>query len=110
MNSRNLYVGSTPFPKASSIESQADGSGKSKLSKLSKVGTGSTQLGKRKRTASDKPPPVRKSKPNFKVGDYVGLHESKLDKYHVPWCKCLVKDVCFIVAREFSGVAMLRVG
>lgn len=27
---------------------------------------------------------MKKCKPNFKVGDYVGLHESKLDKYHIP--------------------------
>ena len=100
LNSRNLYVGSTLFPKAYSIESQADGSGKSKLSKLSKV-TGSTQLGKRKRTASDKPPPVRKSKPNFKVGDYVGLHESKLDKSHVP-CRVvqMFGEKCLLYCRK----------
>ena len=50
----------------------------------SKLPKAPTQLGKRERPANDKPPPVRKSKPNFKMGDYVGLHEIKLDKYHVP--------------------------
>ena len=49
LNSRNLYVGITLFPKASSIEFQADGTGKSKLPKPSKVGTGSTQLGKKEK-------------------------------------------------------------
>ena len=62
LNSRNLYVGSTLFPRASSIESRADRCGKSKLPK---VDTGPTELGKRERPTSDKPPPERKSKPNL---------------------------------------------
>ena len=64
-----------------SIESQADRRGKSKLPM---VDTEPTKLGKRKRPSSDKHPPVRKRKPDIKVGDYVGLHESRLDKCHVP--------------------------
>ena len=62
-------------------ESQADGHGKSKLPK---VDTAPTKLGKRERSSSDKPPPVRKRKPDIKVGDYVGLHKSRLDKCHIP--------------------------
>ena len=62
----------------------------------------------REKPTGDKPPPVRKSKPNFEVGDYVALHESKLDKYHIPCCVMQIfGERCFIVAREFSGLAML---
>ena len=107
LNSRNLYVRTTLFPRASSIESQADGCGKSKLPKRSKVSTGPTQLGKRERPASDKPPPVRKNKPNFKVGDYVGLHESKLDEYHIP-CRVvqMFGERCLLYCRK----GVLRTG
>ena len=80
--------------------------GNSKLPKPSKVSTG-PQLGKRERHASDKPPPVRKSKPNIKVGDYVGLHESKLDKYHIP-CHVVQTfgDRCLLYCRK----GVLRTG
>ena len=54
LNTQNRYVGCTLFPKASSVDSdKVDSCVKSKLPKTSKVGTGSTQLGKR-----EKPAPV----------------------------------------------------
>ena len=88
LSSRNRYIGCTLFPKASSVDSQAnaDSCGKSELHKTGKVGTGSTRLGKRDRPATEKSPPAKKSTPNFSVGDYVSLHDSKLGKYHVPCC------------------------
>ena len=57
--------------------------------------------GKEKRPASDKPPPARKSKPNFKVGDYVSLHKSKLDKYHIP-CRVvrIFGEKCLLYCRK----------
>ena len=67
LNSRNRYVGCTLFPKVFSSDS---GKGdKSKLPKTSKIGTGSTRLGKREKPASEKPPQAKKRRPVFKVGD-----------------------------------------
>ena len=75
LNPRNLYVGCTLFPKASSADSDKDSCVKSKPPKTSKsVGTGSTCLGKREKPTSEKPPLAKKPRPNFKVGDCVNLH------------------------------------
>ena len=74
LNSRNRYVRFTLFPKAFSSDS-----GKGDKS-TSKVGTGSTHLGKRGKASSEKPPPAKKRRPVFKVGDCVNLHDSKLFK------------------------------
>ena len=79
LNSRNRYIGCTLFPKASSADSgKPDSCVQSKLPKTSEVSTGSTQLGKRQKPASEKPPPAKRRRPVFKVGDCVNLHDSKL--------------------------------
>ena len=85
LNSRNRYVGCTLFPKASSVDSdKVDSCVKSELPKTSKVGTRSTQLGKRENPVSEKPPPAKKTRPKFRVGDCVNLHDSELGKCHLP--------------------------
>ena len=81
LNSRNRYAGCTLFPKASCVDS-----GKGDKSATSEVGTGSTHLGKREKPGSGKPPPAKKRRSTFKVGDCVNLHDSKLGKCHLPCC------------------------
>ena len=81
MSSRNRYVGCTLFPTPSSVDSQADKCGKSKLPQTNAIGTESTQVGKRKRPVSDKPPQRERISVTSRWGT-VSLHESKLDKYH----------------------------
>ena len=56
LNSRNLYVGYTLFPKASSAECDKDSCIKSKPKTSKSVDTGSTHLGKREKPSSEKPP------------------------------------------------------
>ena len=90
-NSRNHYVGCILFPKASSADSDKNGKNddcvKSKPPKASKpVDTRSTRRGKREKPGGEKPPPAKRPRPNFKVGDCVNLHDSKLGKYHLPCC------------------------
>ena len=83
---------------------------KSKPPKTSKsVGTGSSRLGKRekKKPASEKPPPAKKLRPNFKVGDCVNLHDSKFGKCHLPCCIVQVfGDRCLLCCRK----GVLRTG
>ena len=78
-------------------------------SKLHLVGT---QLGKRHNPVSSKPPPVRKRRLNLKVGDYVSLHESKLDNHHIP-CRVvqMFGEKCVLYCRKGvlkSGYATSR--
>ena len=87
--------GALCFPR--SVDSdKGDRCVKSKLPKT-KVSTGSTQLGKRERPASEKPPPAKKMRPNFKVGDCINLHDSKLGKCHLPCCIAQISgDRCLL--------------
>ena len=62
---------------------------------MKSVGTGSTCLGKREKPASDKPPPVKKPRPNCKVGDcefacMIASWENVT--FLAVLCKCLVID------------------
>ena len=100
-NSRNRYVGCTLFPKASSADSgknaKNDNCAKSKPPKGSK----STRVGKREKPGGEKPPPVKKPRPSFKVGDCVNLHDSKLGKCHLPCCIVQVfGDRCLLCCRK----------
>ena len=95
LSSRNRYVGCNLFPARPSDDSPAD---RVEKSKLHLVGT---QLGKRQKSVSSKPPPVRKRKLNLKVGDYVCLHESKLDNHHIP-CRVvqMFGEKCVLYCRK----------
>ena len=105
-NSRNCYVGCTLFPKASSADSDKNGRNddcvKSKPPKASKpVDTRCTRQGKREKPSGEKPPPPKKPRPNFKVGDCVNLHDSKLGKCHLPCCAVQVfGDRCLLCCHK----------
>ena len=106
LNSRNRYAGCTLFPNA-----DCDNGDKSKLPKTSKVGTGSTHLGKREEPTGEKPPPAKKRKHILKVEDCVNLHDSKLGKYHLPCCIVQILkviDAYCAVAREYLQLAIQR--
>ena len=75
LNSQNCYV-VYMFPKASSADSGKNGKNDkndncatSKPKASESVGTRSTRLGKREKLGGEKPPPAKKPRPNFKVGD-----------------------------------------
>ena len=95
LSSQNRYDGGNLFPAPSSDYSLVD---RFEKSKLHMVGT---QLGKRQKPVSDKPPTVRKCKLNLKVGGYVSLHERKLDNYHTPCCVMqMFGDKCVLYFRK----------
>ena len=93
-------------PKASSADSDKNGKNddcvKSKPPKASKsVNTRSTRRGKREKPGGEKPPPAKKPRPNFKVGDCVNLHDSKLGKCHLPCCVVQVfGDQCLLCCHK----------
>ena len=110
MNSRNLYVGCTLFPKASSADSDKDNCMKSKPKTSKSVVMESTRLGKREKPTSEKPPLAKKLRSDFKVGDCMNLHDGSWANvtFLLVLCKCLVIDAYCFVAREFSRLALPR--
>ena len=94
------------FPKASSADSDKNGKNndcvKSKPRKASKlVDTRSTCRGKREKPGGEKPPPAKRPRTNFKVGDCVNLHDSKLGKCHLPCCVVQVfGDRCLLCCHK----------
>ena len=94
------------FPKASSADSDKNGKDdacvKSKPRKASKpVDTRCTHRGKREKPGGEKPPPAKRPRPNFKVGDCVNLHDSKLGKCHLPCCVVQVfGDRCLLCCHK----------
>ena len=75
---------------------------KSKPPEASKpVDTRSTRRGKREKPGGEKPPPAKRPRPNFKVGDCVNLHDSKLSKCHLPCCVVQVfGDRCLLCCHK----------
>ena len=105
LSSRNRYIRCTLFPKASSVDSQAntDRCGKSKLPKTSKVSTGSTQLGKKGQPAKSLPQRKRVHLTSVWVTVWVCMKASWASTMSLAVsCKCLVIDAYCVVTGEFS--------
>ena len=73
-----------------------------KLPVLSKpVDARSIHRGTREKPGGEKPHPAKKPRPNFKVGDCVNLHDSKLGKCHLPCCVVQVfGDRCLLYCHK----------
>ena len=96
-----VMLGAHCFPRPLLLTLTRMANVKSKPPKASKpVNMRCTRRGKREKPGGEKPPPAKRPRPNFKVGDCVNLHDSKLGKCHLPCVVQVFGDRCLLCCHK----------